>query len=555
MRRDYKEIFNNKPIRYQEDVEDDLIADQPNEELYNILNYILDDARNCVNEPPDGEPDDYICHFNSLSDEQIMRFCDDYKEYEYWAKLTITYLDFNKKMHDDRINILEKANFIITIFNYLYEKIKPSFLLKNYTNNTKKINNQEKTLLDVVDELPEFDKEHFTEQFEIAYIKIDNWVEEESAIWENDILTKIPNDKIGMYLYGKMNDLLDLFHDFVPYTREDWEKMKQGDGCFYCMAMEHYYSALCSLCEKYDINEDEHTKKINEYCWFLSDIDVCCEDDGNYEDSPQPQGKSFKEFFEEVTDYLQLHEVNEHKFCWKKIDEWIKYSIKKIEDDFVTVKNEKMSLYLFNIVHNIHDECREYFPTSYDEFTAGQHGKRWYYYDGLLTFFDYLSGVIHLHGIKEDRYIRMINDMTKYFANEEDLTEGDEPEENLRDIYDTQPSENTEQSDTSLPLSEDIDSYILADDTKAFKSAMTKLLKGTKGKKAAFYVMGAVSNNYLNKPTFDILQLAFGITGSKQAFNNYYDDKRSHYDNKKTQKEVDDAKEKVKQTYEEMLKQ
>lgn len=70
--------------------------------------------------------------------------------------------------------------------------------------------------------------------------------------------------------------------------------------------------------------------------------------------------------------------------------------------------------------------------------------------------------------------------------------------------------------------SDSIDSKILVENKKAFKAVMTRLLNGNMGKDAALIVNGAVKNGYMIKPSFTILKSAFGITGSKQAFNNAY---------------------------------
>ena len=73
--------------------------------------------------------------------------------------------------------------------------------------------------------------------------------------------------------------------------------------------------------------------------------------------------------------------------------------------------------------------------------------------------------------------------------------------------------------------SDSIDAYILVKNKEAFKAMMTRLLKGKKGKNAASLVYGAVQNGYMQKPTFSILQSAFGIIGVKQGFDKYYNDK------------------------------
>ncbi len=131
---------------------------------------------------------------------------------------------------------------------------------------------QNKTLLDVVSELPLCDRQNdFGKQFFLAASSIQEWIDKERDNWEQDLLTTIPREKIGLYFLGKTKDLLDEFHDYVPYTIEDWKQMEQGEDLYYCIAMEWYMQAILMLLNHYDIEEDENQKKMFEYCWFIFD--------------------------------------------------------------------------------------------------------------------------------------------------------------------------------------------------------------------------------------------------------------------------------------------
>lgn len=66
-----------------------------------------------------------------------------------------------------------------------------------------------------------------------------------------------------------------------------------------------------------------------------------------------------------------------------------------------------------------------------------------------------------------------------------------------------------------------IEQYVTGCD-KGTIQAIKSLVCGKKSKRAAVYIAVAVSNGYMCKPTFDILKDAFGIDGTKQAFNNAY---------------------------------
>jgi dUTP pyrophosphatase len=54
----------------------------------------------------------------------------------------------------------------------------------------------DRTMMDVVCELPEYDEKQFDSQYIIASNAINEWVENEYNKWEKDILTIIPKDKI-----------------------------------------------------------------------------------------------------------------------------------------------------------------------------------------------------------------------------------------------------------------------------------------------------------------------------------------------------------------------
>lgn len=173
-------------------------------------------------------------------------------------------------------------------------------------------NKQNKTLLDVVSELPLCDRQnHFDKQFVLAASSIQEWIDKERDNWEQDLLTTIPREKIGLYFLGKTKDLLDEFHDYVPNTIEDWKQMEQGEYLYYCIAMEWYMQAILTLLNHYDIEEDENQKKMFEYCWFIFD-DLLDDEpqseplpDGKQENAdqqPKKKGKPVKSFKDKMVD-------------------------------------------------------------------------------------------------------------------------------------------------------------------------------------------------------------------------------------------------------------
>lgn len=67
-----------------------------------------------------------------------------------------------------------------------------------------------------------------------------------------------------------------------------------------------------------------------------------------------------------------------------------------------------------------------------------------------------------------------------------------------------------------------IEQYITGNGKEKTIQAIKSLVCGKKGKQAAVYIVVAVIDGYMSKPTFDILKEAFAIVGTKQAFNNAY---------------------------------
>ena len=80
-----------------------------------------------------------------------------------------------------------------------------------------------------------------------------------------------------------------------------------------------------------------------------------------------------------------------------------------------------------------------------------------------------------------------------------------------------------------------IERYIIGNNKEAVIQAIKTLVSDTKGKHPAAVIFVAVSDGYMmSKPTFEILKEAFGIVGTKSAFNiaysKYRDDKRNTYE-------------------------
>lgn len=104
------------------------------------------------------------------------------------------------------------------------------------------------------------------------------------------------------------------------------------------------------------------------------------------------------------------------------------------------------------------------------------------------------------------------------------------------DLIEKQPF--LEQKDPTKPQHgkyKSIEGYIIGNNKEAVIQAIKTLVSDTKGKHPAAVIFVAVSDGYMmSKPTFEILKEAFGIVGTKSAFNiaysKYRDDKRNTYE-------------------------
>lgn len=91
------------------------------------------------------------------------------------------------------------------------------------------------------------------------------------------------------------------------------------------------------------------------------------------------------------------------------------------------------------------------------------------------------------------------------------------------DLIEKQPLQ--EQKDPTKPQhgkENAIEQYITGSGKETTIQAIKSLVCGKKGKQAAVTIAVAVSDGYMSKAKFDILKEAFGIDGTKQAFNNAY---------------------------------
>ena len=91
------------------------------------------------------------------------------------------------------------------------------------------------------------------------------------------------------------------------------------------------------------------------------------------------------------------------------------------------------------------------------------------------------------------------------------------------DLIEKQPF--LEQKDPTKPQHgkyKSIERYIIGNNKEATIQAIKSLVCGKKGKQPAAVIFVAVSDGYMSKPTFEILKSAFGIVGTKSAFNTAY---------------------------------
>lgn len=128
--------------------------------------------------------------------------------------------------------------------------------------------------------------------------------------------------------------------------------------------------------------------------------------------------------------------------------------------------------------------------------------------------------------------IRAINRKLKGVGIKKHLTyqEREELKKSREALYDEFKGLNSRQTTDAQSLNPEpqhgkenaIEQYITGSDKETTMQAIKSLVCGKKGKQAAVIIAVAVSDGYMSKAKFDILKEAFGIDGTKQAFNHAY---------------------------------
>ena len=134
MRRDYKEIIDryldhfNPDNDFIEAITKDLIADKPDKHLEDLIMFIINDARDISDgNIIYGVNDVLIHHFNSLSNDDIVKFCTEYAEYEHWALAFSCHIDPDDGEWDIRkIEAFSAAESLLLIFAYYHHFAYPS---------------------------------------------------------------------------------------------------------------------------------------------------------------------------------------------------------------------------------------------------------------------------------------------------------------------------------------------------------------------------------------------------------------------------------------------
>ncbi len=134
MRRDYKEIIDryldyfNPDNDFIEAITKDLIADKPDKHLEDLIMFIINDARDISDgNITYGVKDVLIHHFNSLSNDDIVKFCKEYAEYEQWALAFSCHVDPEEgEWNVRKIEAFSASESLLLIFAYYHHIAYPS---------------------------------------------------------------------------------------------------------------------------------------------------------------------------------------------------------------------------------------------------------------------------------------------------------------------------------------------------------------------------------------------------------------------------------------------
>lgn len=358
MRRDYKELYkqyfskNTFPGDW-ETVEYDLLHNQPDDDIIDLFSYIFNDADYYF----DSELGGYVPRgYKTVKDEEIEAVCKKYADYEWWAKIVATIYDWanmiksndifrsESDMKDREIrDSVEKSQEILNVFKdmqtqiflstfaYYHSNIEAQARLKNLTDsyNKKAVaistpKEHDKTLLEVVNSLPEFEDRRVTESLRILWKAINDWLYDEQSIWEYDIIKEVSNNDIGQYFYCKVDDFLEEFKEYLPQSYYDWDMTRyHNEVAYHCLAIESYLYTVNKALSKYEIKDEENVIAMHKLAWFYF---IAPEDDHEVLPAslpiPMAKGKKLREFLDEVTEYVKSrqgdHKFNKHAFYYEK---------------------------------------------------------------------------------------------------------------------------------------------------------------------------------------------------------------------------------------------
>jgi hypothetical protein len=485
MKMDYKEYYT--PIyAYDEEVAKCLAEDAPKEKLTNMINYIMDHAWYESDEFlskdwewPGGH--DSIVNFNKypddkLPDEYIYSFCKENEEYEYWAQLVLGFLEFKQKRG---ILIRNKytAENLQLIFEYYHEKSEPLQALKEMKDKT--LNNnvirskvQEKSLIEVVNGLPEYDKDSFNQDFPKVWKAIDEWLQYENAKWEKNLLTEIPRDKFGLYFLNKVKDILYEFEDYLPETMESWEEMKtEKEAAYYCMAIENYLYAVCRALDHFEIEEDRYVKKIYDLAWFFFDDDDMDESEKENEENHidnnannhystnaiKGHDQTLLDVVNKLPKYDKNIDIKNFQVVYKALDSWLKAEYKIWENDIVTkIPKDKIGMYFYGKMTNLLASFHNYIPQTDKDWDNMLNGSNYFYCIAMEEYYFNIFRIMMQYNIKEDEYISDMRKMCWFFSDTNDIFDSINPADSqINDATECINSHNTDSYNTgkifSLP--------------------------------------------------------------------------------------------------------
>lgn len=135
MRRDYEKIFRQQVIVEFDDFqafENDIILDRPDHHIEDLVRAIVNDAITDEGLSLGWSVRDSIDHLQTFTDEDIHKFCTEFREYEFWALYAPIFVDADEDNYMTKLYCKAAANSLLAIFDYYHSVAYPRYWFKTH---------------------------------------------------------------------------------------------------------------------------------------------------------------------------------------------------------------------------------------------------------------------------------------------------------------------------------------------------------------------------------------------------------------------------------------